>query len=179
MGHDCHGLSIELCRATAQIREDVEREKPREKHVGKKRKCHGEHQSEEPQQCVTGRGASPCCPEPHRSIRAMLYQRLPPQRCLAYLASAGDKGDKAEVTEAYLLTSLFLSPFRFHSGFLPLSPSCHPSLKTTCVSDDRLTPHSTLYREQAGCTTASDASEPCVSLAVGAVVNVDLESWQL
>lgn len=42
-----------------------------------------------------------------------------------------------------------------------------------------LTLHSRAYREQAGCTKASDALEHCVTLAVAAVVNVDLESWQL
>lgn len=99
---------------------------------------------------------------PHRPTSKIFNQHL-----------LKNKGANTEVTEAYLTPSfLFLFPFfTIQQDVLPL--------KTTSVSDAWLALPSRAYREKAGCTKASDASQHCVTLAVAAVVNVDLESWQL
>lgn len=120
-------------------------------------------------QCVTGGDTSPDQQTPPHNTWETFYQRLS-SMCRRQVGQHG----------AHWGESPTIFSFLFHS--VSLSPSSRMSylcFKTTSVRDVWLVLHSRAYTTQAGCSKASDASEHCVTLAVAAVVNVDLESWQL
>lgn len=165
-------FNIELWRPTEKNgpKESQEGELRSEKHV--KKEYSDEQQSRKPQlmcgrwrRIILPAGTSTQHPE---NILSMRLQPL-------LFGFSRRQGCNAEVTEACLPPSSWLFPF------FSLPPShcpsgCHTSLNTTSVSDVWLALHSRTYRQQAGCTEASDASKHCVTLAVAAVVNVDWEA---